>query len=985
MVNQCMMLMLSVIMCFSMIITIPIVSCIANTPVIYVAGDNSGDFNCNATNAGAQINQALQFVADNPEYTTVYLKGPFSYMTNDTLLLGNDTTLTGDPSATIKLDDNANWNVSKSMVSANSSTHDITIYGFTIDGNRNNNTNVASGQGYYNIFSFSNSQNIYIHNMYLTNNHGDGLHTNECTNLRFYNNSVYLLGHDGIYICNSACVEANNNVITCRTNSGLRIYNTNHVTFHDNIITSQGSGGAGIEIQKDGTDYVMNDIEIYNNIIHDTLYAGVWLFGSGSYSAADTYVHIFNNYIYNTGKKQSSSVVGGILSDGFNGLIENNIINATYGSGISQANIYSALPLDSGFVLTLNNNTITNTRCGYGINDALPSTHYFILQTNYLCNNSPSDYYGITFPVPPVMPTASFNNNISNGYAPLVVQFIDTSQNATNWSWNFGDNSAISLQQNPIHTFTATGTYTVTLTASNINGSSSTSTQIIASPKPILPIASFTASTTTGIAPLSVTFSDKSIGLPTAWSWNFGDNSAISLQQNPIHTFTATGTYTVTLIARNINGSSSTSTQIIASPKPVLPIASFTASTTTGIAPLPVTFSDKSIGLPTAWSWNFGDNSAISSQQNPIHTFTATGTYTVTLTASNINGSSSTSTQIIASSKPVLPVASFTASTTTGITTSPITFTDTSTNIPTSWSWNFGDGTTATTQSVSHTFTKAGKYTVSLTVKNAAGGATATKTVTINTPKVPVASFITSSTSGTITSGITFTDTSTNTPTSWSWNFGDSTTATTQSVSHTFTKAGKYTVSLTVKNAVGSAKATKTVTISTPKIPVASFKASTTTGTTMSAISFTDTSTNSPTSWIWNFGDGTTATTQSVSHTFTKAGKYTVSLTVKNAAGSATATKTVTISIPKVPVASVPLASFTASTTSGKAPITVTFTDKSTNNPTAWSWNFGDKSTSTAKNPVHKYTQTGKYTVILTVKNVTGSNSVTKSGYITVK
>jgi len=653
MVNQCMKLMLSVIMCFSMIIPIPTVSCIANTPVIYVAGDNSGDFNCNATNAGAQINQALQFVADNPEYTTVYLKGPFSYMTNDTLLLGNDTTLTGDPSATIKLDDNANWNVSKPMVSANSSTHDITIYGFTIDGNRNNNTNVASGQGYYNIFSFSNSQNIDIHNMYLTNNHGDGLYTNECTNIRFYNNSVYLLGHDGIYICNSACVEANNNVITCRTNSGLRIYNTNHVTFHDNIITSQGSGGAGIEIQKDGTDYVMNDIEVYNNIIHDTLYAGVWLFGSGSYSAADTYVHIFNNYIYNTGKKQSSSVVGGILSDGFNGLIENNIINATYGSGISQANIYSALPLGSGFVLTLNNNTITNTRCGYGINDALPSTHYFILQTNYLCNNSPSDYYGITFPVPPIMPIASFNNNISNGYAPLVVQFIDTSQNATNWSWNFGDNSAISSQQNPIHTFIATGTYTVTLTASNINGTSSTSTQIIASPK------------------------------------------------------------------------------------------------------------------------------------------------------------------------PVLPVASFTASTTTGITTSPITFTDTSTNIPTSWSWNFGDSTTATTQSVSHTFTKAGKYTVSLTVKNAAG--------------------------------------------------------------------------------------------------------------------------------------------------------------------SATATKTVTISIPKVPVASVPLASFTASTTSGKAPITVTFTDKSTNNPTAWSWNFGDKSTSTVKNPVHKYTQTGKYTVTLTVKNVTGSNSVTKSGYITVK
>ncbi|MDQ1255216.1 MAG: hypothetical protein QG646_4495, partial [Euryarchaeota archaeon] len=620
MVNRCMKLMLPVIMCFSLIITIQTVSCIASPPVIYVAGDNSGDFNCNATNAGSQINHALQFVASNPEYTTVYLKGPFTYMTNDTLLIGSDTTLTGDTSATIKLEDNANWNVSKPLVSANSSTHDIRIYGFTIDGNRNNNINVNSGQGYYNIFSFSNSQNIDIHNMCLANNHGDGLYTNKCTNIKFYSNRVYLLGHDGIYICNSNFIESYNNLLICRTNSGLRIYNSNHVSFHDNTITSQGSGGAGIEIQKEGTRNVMNDIEIYNNIIHDTVYAGIWIFGSGSYLPADTYIHVFNNCIYSTGTKQSSSLVGGILSDGFNGLIENNIINATYGSGISQANIYSSLPQGSGFVLTLKNNTITNTRNGYGINNALPGTHSFVLQSNYLNNNSPGDYYDITLPVPPIMPTASFYSNTSSGYSPLVVQFVDTSKNATSWSWNFGDNSAISPQQNPVHTFTEAGVYTVTLTASNINGTSSTSTQIVVSPKPVIPIASFDASTTSGT------------------------------------------------------------------------------------------------------------------------------------------------------------------------TTNPIAFTDASKNIPTSWSWNFGDGTTATTQNVSHRFTKAGKYTVSLTVKNVAGSAKATKTVTISTPKVPVASFKASTTAGTTTSPITFTDTSTNIPTSWSWNFGDGTTATTQNVSHRFTK-----------------------------------------------------------------------------------------------------------------------------------------------------------------------------------------------------
>ncbi len=117
-------------------------------------------------------------------------------------------------------------------------------------------------------------------------------------------------------------------------------------------------------------------------------------------------------------------------------------------------------------------------------------------------------------------------------------------------------------------------------------------------------------------------------------------------------------------------------------------------------------------------------------------------------------------------------------------------------------------------------------------------------------------------------------------------------------------------------------------------------------------------------------------------HTYNKAGKYTVSLTVKNAAGSDTLTKSNSID---VNVLKAPVASFYGSSTSGKAPLKVTFTDKSTGSPTSWSWNFGDKSTSTAKKPVHKYSKAGKYTVSLTVKNAAGSNTKTRSSYITVK
>ena len=80
-----------------------------HAPIVYVAGDGNGDFNCNATSNQIAINQALQFVADNPEYTTVYLKGPFTYIINDTILISNCTTLAGDSNATIKLVGNANW------------------------------------------------------------------------------------------------------------------------------------------------------------------------------------------------------------------------------------------------------------------------------------------------------------------------------------------------------------------------------------------------------------------------------------------------------------------------------------------------------------------------------------------------------------------------------------------------------------------------------------------------------------------------------------------------------------------------------------------------------------------------------------------------------------------------------------------------------------------------------------------------------------
>ncbi len=247
----------------------------------------------------------------------------------------------------------------------------------------------------------------------------------------------------------------------------------------------------------------------------------------------------------------------------------------------------------------------------------------------------------------------------------------------------------------------------------------------------------------------------------------------------------------------------------------------------------------------------------------------------------------------------------------------------------------------------------------------------------------PVADFTGNPTSGTAPLTVNFTDQSTNSPTSWSWDFGDSNTSTAQNPSHEYTSVGTYTVSLTATNSAGSDTATKNDYISVTsgvQPPVADFTGSPTSGAAPLTVNFTDQSTNNPTSWSWDFGDSNTSTAQNPSHEYTSVGTYTVSLTATNSGGSDTETKTDYISVSEP----APVADFTGSPTSGTAPLTVNFTDQSTNNPTSWSWDFGDSNTSTAQNPSHEYTSAGDYTVSLTATNSGGSDTATKNDYISV-
>ena len=166
--------------------------------------------------------------------------------------------------------------------------------------------------------------------------------------------------------------------------------------------------------------------------------------------------------------------------------------------------------------------------------------------------------------------------------------------------------------------------------------------------------------------------------------------------------------------------------------------------------------------------------------------------------------------------------------------------------------------------------------------------------------------------------------------------------------------------------------------------PTADFTASPVSGTAPLAVSFSDQSTNTPMSWAWDFNnDGVVdSTLQNSNYTYSVPGIYTVNLTASNAGGSNSMVKTGYIVVNEAP----PVADFTATPMSGSAPLTVQFSDASTGNVAGWAWDFNNDGIidSTDRNASNTYSNIGTYTVNLTVTGPDGSNSMVKTGFITV-
>ncbi len=320
---------------------------------------------------------------------------------------------------------------------------------------------------------------------------------------------------------------------------------------------------------------------------------------------------------------------------------------------------------------------------------------------------------------------------------PVTGIFIDLSNNAVSWKWDFGDGDS-AFVQNPVHQYNSIPLNDVKLSIVDSNGCQATVT------KSNIDVFKFNIglSDASGCVPFQTSFTETENNA-VSWKWDFGDNNNSTLQ-NPTHTYLNKGFFDISLVAEAPDGCFDTLTL-----DSIIQVgdvdANFTSLAQPDCAPLLATFIDNSSGADS-WYWDFGDN-GISNQKNPSHIYNLPGIYTVSLFASDSIGCSDsiTITDVI---EVLGPVADFDVSDTVGCSPLSVQFVDQSAGAI-SWSWYFGDGDTSDIQNPSHIYTTEGAYTTSLVVEDSIGcSAVYTYPVNIQILEKPVADFIIEDTAG---------------------------------------------------------------------------------------------------------------------------------------------------------------------------------------------------------------------------------------------
>jgi gliding motility-associated-like protein len=594
-------------------------------------------------------------------------------------------------------------------------------------------------------------------------------------------------------------------------------------------------------------------------------------------------------------------------------------------------------------------------------------------------------------------PTVTINGLPKTGCAPFTHTFSATANSidgVIGYEW-FKNGVLFSNTPNaasPTETFVA-GTYEIKLVVTTAGGCTDTTIVPAGIRVGIKPTAAFVASPLEVCAFKPVFFTNLSTGDIDYYLWDFDDGT--SNEGNPVHVYSDTGLFSITLIVGN-NGCFDTlfkQNYIHILP----PVAKFGFDTTCSNHFIK-NFKDSSVGADI-YTWNFGDPGSgvlnnTSSLPNPFHIFSGTGPFTVSLTVRNNAAGPDcdytiSKTIMIADEK-----ALFTASVLEMCKNNSTTFTATSQNpiarIAT-YQWNFGDGppgvftAESASATTSHTYTARGSYTVTLIIKDVNG--CRDTLVKPNYIKVygPIANFVAPNTGACAQSSVLFNDLSTSDGTNpvnqWTWTFDINTGIeeqfTAPPFAHIYPLTGVYTVKLKVKDSFGCLDSlTKLNYINVTK-PIANFTKSDSISCPTKLITFTNTSTGTaPITILWNFGDTGAGSTSNAAnpppHAYAADGVYIVTLTLTDINGCISV-KTDSVKI------GAPVADFTVNNFTGLCPPVIAIFTNTSINGISYVWTFGDGPASnpdgapfTGLNATHTYAISGTFTVKLTTTSAGG-------------
>ncbi|MCE9540641.1 MAG: PKD domain-containing protein, partial [Bacteroidetes bacterium] len=295
----------------------------------------------------------------------------------------------------------------------------------------------------------------------------------------------------------------------------------------------------------------------------------------------------------------------------------------------------------------------------------------------------------------------------------------------TAWSWNFGDSSPLVFIQSPSHFYANVGSYPTSLIVTTNNGCKDTLIKnVVVHP---LPDAQFSTDNVCNgsIVPFNDLSTLSGSDILQIWSWNFGDGSPVTNNQNTLHLYTGTGNYITELLVSSNFGCKDSITKVVTiNPNPVV---NFTAPDTAGCDPLCVDFQSLASitgGNNASYLWDFGDGSNSGAFSDVQHCYSNNSVFSpVTFDVSLRVTSDSGCVTMFSKNNYIIvnpnPIANFTVQPDiTSIIDPIITFNNLSSG-DNAWNWAFGDlGTSSSSDPLPHSYADTGKFIITLIVSN---------------------------------------------------------------------------------------------------------------------------------------------------------------------------------------------------------------------------------------------------------------------------